>query len=80
MKKPVLKDKSMLTVIEACDLFGLSRRKMFDLVKNENVPFLAMFRSRKLIIKDELARYLATPERREELEIVKIGAEKRLEA
>lgn len=58
MNKPKLENKDFLTVIETAEFFGLSRRKMFRLVKEENLPFMAMYGTRKLIIKDEFVKYL----------------------
>ena len=54
MGRPSLADKDFLTVIETAELFGLSRRKLFRLVEAENLPFMAMYGTRKLVIKDEL--------------------------
>ncbi len=60
-KGPVLEEKALLTVREASDVLHLSYRKLFALTEQENVPFLAMYKTRKLIIKDELIRYLKQP-------------------
>ena len=61
MKKPNLEEKDFLTVIETAELFNLSRRKMFRLVEESNLPFMALYGTRKLIIKDEFIKYLNTP-------------------
>ena len=50
MNKPLLEDKDFLTVIETAEFFGLSRRKLFRLVEEGNLPFMAMYGTRKLII------------------------------
>ena len=80
MKKPALEDKDFLTVIETTELFGLSRRKMFRLVEEEKLPFLAMYGTRKLIIKDEFIKYLRQPGVKEGLANGKPRTKKRLEA
>ena len=80
MKKPVLEDKSLLTVSEAAEVFGLSRRKLFRLVETNGLHFLAFYGTRKLIIKDEFVKYLAKPGVREGLENGEPRTKKRLEA
>ena len=50
--RPSLEDKDFFTVIEIEEFFGLSRRKMFRLVEEENLPFKATYGTRKLVIKD----------------------------
>lgn len=67
MTRPVLEEKDLLTVIETAELFGLSRRKMLLLTKKENLPFIAKFKGRKLVIKDEFIRYLENSEIKENL-------------
>lgn len=79
MKKPLLEDKDFLTVIETAELFGLSRRRLFRLVEEENLPFMAMYGTRKLVIKDEIIKYLANPGVKEELANGKPRAKKGLE-
>ena len=46
MNKPLLEDKDFLTVIETAEFFGLSRRKLFRLVEEGNLPFMAMYGTR----------------------------------
>ncbi|MGN0609876.1 MAG: DNA-binding protein [Oscillospiraceae bacterium] len=67
MTRPILEEKDLLTVLEAIELFGLSRRKMLLLTKEENLPFIAKFKGRKLVIKDEFIRYLENSEIKENL-------------
>lgn len=44
-----------MTVEEAISLFGLSRRKFWKLMNGmDTIPFLAMYGSRRLIIRSEL--------------------------
>lgn len=83
MGRPSLEDKDFLTVIETAEFFGLSRRKMFrlvELVEEENLPFMAMYGTRKLIIKDEFKKYLKRPGVKEGLANGKPRTKKRLEA
>ena len=80
MGRPSLEDKDFLTVIETAEFFGLSRRKLFRLVEEENLPFLAMYGTRKLVIKDEFKKYLRKPGVKEELANGKPRTKKRLEA
>lgn len=80
MDKPKLENKDFLTVIETAEFFGLSRRKMFRLVKEENLPFMAMYGTRKLIIKDEFVKYLDEPGVKENLVNGEQRTKKRFEA
>ena len=60
MSKPILKEKDILNPNEAIELFVLSRRKFYKLLKeNRKLGFLAMYGSRKLIIRsEEFQKYL----------------------
>lgn len=59
MKKAELQDKDILNPEEAIAHFGLSRRKFYRfLQKNNRHTFLAMYKSRKLIIRAEFENYL----------------------
>lgn len=80
MNKPLLEDKDFLTVIETAEFFGLSRRKLFRLVEEGNLPFMAMYGTRKLIIKDEFVKYLGKPGVKEGLANGKPRPKKRLKA
>ena len=80
MGRPSLEDKDFLTVIETAEFFGLSRRKLFRLVEEENLPFLAMYGTRKLVIKDEFMKYLRKPGVKEGLATGRPRTKKRLEA
>lgn len=79
MNKELIEGKDFLTVIETAELYNLSRRKMFRLVKQENLPFIAMYGTRKLIIKDEFIKYLQKPGIKEGLENGKPRTKKRFE-
>lgn len=68
MRKPSLEEKDFLTVSETAELYSLSRRKLFRLAKEEGLPFMAMYGTRKLVIKDEFVKYLGKPGRKEALE------------
>lgn len=59
MKKPAAEQKDILNQEEAIVYFGLSRRKFYKLLKEgKNIPFMAMYGSRRLIIRTEFAKYL----------------------
>ena len=80
MNKPLLEDKALLTVEETAALFGLSRRKLFRLTNQDNLPFMAMYGTGKLVIKDEFLVYLSKPGIKEELANGKPRTKKRFEA
>lgn len=59
MKKPMASEKDILNQEEAIVHFGLSRRKFYKLLKEgKDTPFMAMYGSRRLIIRTEFAKYL----------------------
>lgn len=59
MRKPTADEKDILNQEEAIVHFELSRRKFFKLLKDrKNLPFMAMYGSRRLIIRAEFAKYL----------------------
>lgn len=64
MSKPRLEDKVYLNPNEAINLFMLSRRKFHKLLKdNNNLDFIAMYGTRRLIVRTNFERYLkAHPE------------------
>lgn len=69
MRKPALEEKDFLNPEEAIELFNLSRRKFYRLLNGENqLRFIALYGSRKLIIRAEFEKYLETnPESKEVL-------------
>lgn len=59
MKKPTAGEKDILNQEEAIVHFGLSRRKFYKLLKEgKDMPFMALYGSRRLIIRTEFAKYL----------------------
>lgn len=59
MKKPMASEKDILNQEEAIVHFGLSRRKFYKLLKEgKDTPFMAMYGSRRLIIRTEFVKYL----------------------
>ena len=59
MRRPRIEEKETLTVEEAISLFGLSRRKFWKLMNGmDTILFLAMYGSRRLIIRSELELWL----------------------
>ena len=68
MRKPILAEKETLTVEEAISLFGLSRRKFRRLIETTEPYFMALYGSRRLVIRTELERWLKHhPAEREDL-------------
>ena len=69
MKKPALAEKETLNPGETAALYNLSRRKFFRLLQSdEKFPFLAYYKERKLIIRNEFEKYLEShPEMKEGL-------------
>ena len=52
MKKPALAEKDFLNPEEAIELFDLSRKKFYRLIKEEKqLGFIALYGSRRLIIR-----------------------------
>lgn len=80
MGRPSLEDKDLLSVVETAEYFGFSRRKLFRLVEEPGLPFLAYCKNRKLVIKDEFRKYLAKPGVKEALKNGEPRTKKRLEA
>lgn len=80
MQKPSLAEKDYLTVIETAELFHLSRRKLFRLVEKPNLPFMALYGTRKLVIKAEFMKYLGQPGVKEVLANGEPRTKKRLKA
>lgn len=59
LKIAQLEDKDVFNLEEAILYYNLSRRKFKRLLdENENLPFIAYFRTRKLIIRNEFENYL----------------------
>ncbi len=69
MKKVDLESKSIFNPEEAIVFYNLSRRKFKKLLdEQKDLSFVAFFRTRKLILREEFERYMAeNPEIREEL-------------
>jgi excisionase family DNA binding protein len=61
MTKTDLKD--LLSPTEAIEYFGLSRRKLYALIrKNSKMDFIAFYGKRRLIIRTAFEKYLAEHE------------------
>jgi len=69
MRKPILAEKDFLNQEEAIELFNLSRRKFYRLIREEKqLNFIALYGSRRLVIRVEFEKYLkANPEIKEGL-------------
>ncbi len=59
MKKTAIDEKDILNQEETIVLFELSRRKFYKLLKEgKDIPFIAMYGSRRLILRTEFTKYL----------------------
>ncbi|WP_122644826.1 excisionase [Luxibacter massiliensis] len=59
MKIPASGEKNILNQEEAIVHFGLSRRKFYKLLKEgKDTPFMALYGTRRLIIRTEFEKYL----------------------
>ncbi|MBQ9685197.1 MAG: DNA-binding protein [Oscillospiraceae bacterium] len=69
MKKPSLAEKDVLNPSEAAEFYDLSRRKFFRMLdETDGLPFVAMYKTRKLIIRSEFEAFLRFhPETKEAL-------------
>ena len=69
MRRKELDTKSTFIPEEAIEFYNLSRRKFKRMLdEDEDLPFIAYFRKRKLIIRDEFEKYLEeNPELKEAL-------------
>lgn len=69
LKRVMLEDKSIFNTEEAILFYDLSRRKFKKLLEgDEELPFIALFRKRKIIIRSEFEEYMEkNPEIMEDL-------------
>ena len=75
MKKPALSEKDFLNPVEAIEMYGLSRRRFYRLLKEKKRNcFTALYGSRRLVIRKEFEKYL--DENPEEREALKNGSRK----
>ena len=59
LKRVMLEDKSIFNTEEAILFYDLSRRKFKKLLEgDEELPFIAFFRKRKIIIRSEFEEYM----------------------
>ena len=59
LKRAQLEDKSIFNPEEAIVFYDLSRRKFKKLLESEEeLPFVAFFKTRKIIIRDEFEEYM----------------------
>ena len=59
LKRAQLEDKSIFNPEEAIIFYDLSRRKFKKLLEGEDeLPFVAFFKTRKIIIRDEFEEYM----------------------
>ena len=67
MKRAELKDKVYLNLEEAIEHWNLSRRKFYRFIGEGSHSFIALYGSRKLIIRTAFEEYLNEPGRKEML-------------
>ena len=69
MKKPSLAGKEVFNPSEAAEFYDLSRRRFFRMLEEaDGLPFVAMYKTRKLIIRSEFEAFLRFhPETKEAL-------------
>ena len=69
LRRPKLEEKDLFNPEEAVEFYRLSRRKFIQLLNSdERLPFIALYRTRKLIIRSEYERYMDEhPEVKEEI-------------
>ena len=69
LRRPKLEEKDLFNPEEAVEFYRLSRRKFIQLLNSdERLPFIALYRTRKLIIRSEYERYMEEhPEVEEEI-------------
>ena len=72
LKRVMLEDKSIFNTEEAILFYDLSRRKFKKLLEgDEELPFIALFRKRKIIIRSEFEEYMEkNPEIMEDLKFL----------
>lgn len=59
MKRPALEEKEVFNPEEAITFYNLSRRKFYRLLQgDETLPFIALYKERKLIIRSEYETYM----------------------
>ena len=59
LRRPKLEEKDLFNPEKAVEFYRLSRRKFIQLLNSdERLPFIAMYRTRKLIIRSEFENYM----------------------
>ena len=68
MRKVALQEKATLNPEDTVELYDFSRRKLYRLLKQNNLPFVLMYNKRKLVDRREFDEYLRLrPELKESL-------------
>lgn len=80
MKRPNPEDKQLLSLREASAVFNLSYQKLYQLVLKGDTSFVAYYRTRRLVIRDEFVKFLNSDGNMEKLVNAKNRTKKRLEA
>ncbi len=80
MKRPNPEEKQLLSLREASAVFNLSYQKLYQLVLKGDTSFVAYYRTRRLVIRDEFVKFLNSDGNMEKLANAKNRTKKRLEA
>jgi len=68
MRRVALHEKATLNPEETAKLYDFSRRKLYRLLQQKNLPFVLMYNKRKLVDRREFDEYLRLrPELKESL-------------
>jgi len=68
MRKVPLQEKATLNPEETAELYDFSRRKLYRLLQQKDLPFVLMYNKRKLVDRREFDEYLRLrPELKESL-------------
>ena len=58
MRRVALQEKATLNPEETAQLYDFSRRKLYRLLQQKNLPFVLMYNKRKLIDREKFDAYL----------------------
>ena len=58
MRRVALQEKATLNPEETAKLYDFSRRKLYRLLQQKNLPFVLMYNKRKLIDREKFDAYL----------------------
>ena len=58
MRRVALQEKATLNPEETAQLYDFSRRKLYRLLQQKNLPFVLMYNKRKLVDREKFDEYL----------------------